>query len=294
MNRRQRKQRLYYKMKTIGFVDYYVSEWHANKYPGWIKEINESLGSDFAVGYCWAEEYVSHTDGRNTDEWCSEFGVERCQTLAELCEKADYILVLAPSDPEKHLAYAQEVLKYGKNTYIDKTFAPDYATAKQIFSIAEQYGTKFFSTSALRFASELDGWEGSRAIVTLGGGSNIDEYVIHQVEMAVKTIEEKALRVRVEKQGSQYVCTVVFANDKRATIIYAPSLSFMAGVDSGDSRGAKFLQIQSDYFKSLIADILRFYQTGTVSFDVNQTLEVMKIREAIIKGKNLSGEWIEL
>ena len=34
-------------MKTIGFVDYYISEWHANEYPAWIKEANEKLGEDF-------------------------------------------------------------------------------------------------------------------------------------------------------------------------------------------------------------------------------------------------------
>ena len=30
-------------MKTIGFVDYYISEWHANNYPAWIKQVCEEL-----------------------------------------------------------------------------------------------------------------------------------------------------------------------------------------------------------------------------------------------------------
>ena len=24
-------------MKTIGFIDYYLDEWHANNYPAWIR-----------------------------------------------------------------------------------------------------------------------------------------------------------------------------------------------------------------------------------------------------------------
>lgn len=52
--------------------------------------------------------------------------------------------------------------------------------------------------------------------------------------------------------------------------------------------------MNSDFFKNLLADILRFYLTGETSFDVNQTLEVMKIRENVIKGKEKLGEWIEL
>ena len=116
-------------MKKIGFVDYYISEWHANNYPAWIKEASDKLGLEYEVAYAWAEDYVSLYDSRNTDEWCKTFGVLRCETIAELCEKSDFIVILAPSDPEKHLEYASEVLKYGKRTYIDKTFAPDYKTA---------------------------------------------------------------------------------------------------------------------------------------------------------------------
>lgn len=38
-------------MKTIGFIDYYLSEWHANNYPAWIRQASESLGLDLAVRY---------------------------------------------------------------------------------------------------------------------------------------------------------------------------------------------------------------------------------------------------
>ena len=46
-------------MKKIGFVDYYISEWHANNYPEWIKRANEKLGTDYLVSYAWAEENLS-------------------------------------------------------------------------------------------------------------------------------------------------------------------------------------------------------------------------------------------
>ena len=98
----------------------------------WIKQANEELGEDFEVKYVWAEKEVSPGDGRTTAEWCKAFGVEQCKTIEEICEKSDYLFILAPSDPETHLRYAETVLKYGKNTYIDKTFAPDYETACKI------------------------------------------------------------------------------------------------------------------------------------------------------------------
>ena len=281
-------------MKTIGFVDYYISEWHANEYPAWIKEANEKLGEDFELKYAWAELDKSLVDGVSTDEWCAKYGVEKCGSIQELCEKADYILVLAPSNPEVHLKYAQEVLKYKKNTYIDKTFAPDYATAKKIFDIAEEYGTKFFSSSALRYSTELEDLINAKAIITTGGGGNLDEYIIHQVEMVVKTMNDTAKKVRVEKQGdNQYICTVAFESGKTATLLYAPCYAFSVCAQKEDG-GYANRGIASDFFKALILDILRFYATGEKSFCGKQTLEVMKIRGGIIQAKNNLGEWLEL
>ena len=277
-------------MKTIGFVDYYISEWHANNYPKWIQEECELLGLNYCVKYAWAEEFVSPVDGRNTDEWCRDFGVEKCESIAELCEKSDYILVLAPSNPEKHLAYASEVLKYGKHTYIDKTFSPDYETAEAIFEIAGRYGTKFFSTSALRYAEELEGLEDCKAVITTGGGSNIEEYIVHQIEMVVKTIGAKAQAVRVEQQGAQYICSVAFENDKKATMVYSPAYGFSICAETAKGESV-YKPAKSSFFGNLIADILCFYESGETSFDTQQTLEAMKIREAVVEGKNHLGEW---
>ena len=157
-------------MKTIGFVDYYLSEWHANNYPVWIREICEKTGKKFCVKYAWAEKEVSPVDGKTTEEWCKTFGAEKCASIEELCEKSDYILVLAPSNPETHLRLAEKVLPFGKRTYIDKTFAPDFAASEKIFDIAKRYNTPFFSTSALRYATELNSLIGSDKIIVAGGG----------------------------------------------------------------------------------------------------------------------------
>ena len=64
-------------MKKIGFVDYYISEWHANNYPDWIK----SLGCNYEVAYVWAELDVSPVDGVTTAQWCDKFGAIPCKTI---------------------------------------------------------------------------------------------------------------------------------------------------------------------------------------------------------------------
>lgn len=280
-------------MKTIGFIDYYISEWHANNYPQWVKEICEKEGKDFCIKYAWAEEYVSPVDGRNTDQWCEEFGVERCATIEELCEKSDYILILSPSNPEKHLKYAEVALKYKKNTYIDKTFAPDYETAKKIFEIAQKNGTKFFSSSALRYSEELDEFKGSNSIISFGSGRLFDEYIIHQIEMVQKIADETPVAVKVEKQGEQYFSAIKYENGKMATMIFSDVFPFQM-YGKKDGKEGIYKKIESPFFKNLLSDILRFYETGEASFDTEQTLHVMKIREAVIKCAENEGVWQKL
>ena len=281
-------------MKKIGFVDYYLSEWHANNYPNWIKEECEKSGLEYEIAYAWAELDVSPRDNKTTDEWCAEFGATRCQTIEELCEKSDFIVILCPSDPQKHLEYAKKVFAYKKPTYIDKTFAPDYATAKAIFDEAEKNGVKFFSTSALRYATELDECQNCSQIMTTGGGRDVDEYIVHQAEMVVAKLGLGAEAVRAEKIGDQLFFIIKYPDCRAASMLFGERFSFTAYMNNPENKPAKFQIVKSDYFKYLMADILNFFETGKTSFDSNQTLEVMNIREAALKAAKNIGEWVGL
>ncbi len=280
-------------MKKIGFVDYYISEWHANNYPDWIKMANKKLGTDFVLSYAWAQKDVSPNDNVTTDEWCEKYGVEKCNTIEELCEKSDYILILAPSNPETHLEYAKAVLPFGKPTYIDKTFAPDYETAKQIFQIAKQYNTPFFSTSALRFANELDTFKGLKNAIITGGGGNFHEYMIHPIEMFVTMFSDKVTSVKVETMGASKICYLKTLNDFESCIIYSPQLSFSVAAQMSDSEFSK-KEITSDFFVNLLEKIMDFFKTNKEPFNPAETLEVMRIRDALISAEKSNGVWLEI
>ena len=276
-------------MKKVGFVDYYLGEWHANNYPQWFREASEKLGLDYVVTYAWAEKDVSPVNNVTTDQWCREQNVTKCETLEELCEKSDVIVVLAPSDPDKHLGYAETVLSYGKRTYIDKTFAPDAATAEKIFALAEKYHTPFFSTSALRYASELEDCRDAVNLTVTGGGSNFPEYLIHQVEMVVVLLGDTLEAVKVEKMGKQLLC--LCRGEKEAALTFAPSLWFSVTAELPNGRVLS-RKITSDYFKVLIEKILLFFENGEQPFDPQETMAVMRLREALLKAEQQSGEWI--
>lgn len=281
-------------MKTIGFIDYYISEWHADNYPGWIKETCEKMGLDYKVTYAWAKKDISEYNGKTTDEWCKEFGIEKCLTAKELCEKSDYIIILAPSNPEQHLPLVEETFPHaqGKRIYIDKTFAPDYETAKKIYELAEKYNIKFFSTSALRYADEIEGYINCKKAITTGGGSDFDEYIIHQVEMIIKTVGTDLLRAKTVATENGNLCEIEFKNGKVAQMNFAPNFAFTIMLEKYGKETE--LKITSDFFKNLMKKIVLFFENGEVDFEKEQTLAVMKLREAVIESKNNNGVWIEL
>jgi hypothetical protein len=266
-------------MKKIGFVDYFISEWHANNYPAWIERICAEMGVDYKVAYAWAERDVSPVDGVSTAEWCVKFGAEKCETIDELCEKSDVIVILAPSNPETHLRYAEAVLKYGKRTYIDKTFAPDAATAKEIITLGEKYNAPFFSTSALRYATELDSVDAPDSILVTGGGSNLPEYFIHLGEQVVKKMGA-VKSVKATKNGSQWMIKAKTESGKDATMIYGSAMPYNVYMTKDGKESWK--SVKSPFFDGLSADMLNFFETGKTSFDTSETLAVSRLRDAVL------------
>ena len=278
-------------MKKIGFVDYFISEWHANNYPAWIERICAEMGADYKVAYAWAELDTSPVDGISTAEWCENFGAERCATIDELCEKSDVIVILSPSNPETHLRYAEAVLKYGKKTYIDKTFAPDAKTAKEIFALGERYNTPFFSTSALRYATELDSVDEPDSLLVTGGGSNLPEYFIHLGEMVVGKMG--AIKsVKATPNGSQWIIQAKTESGKDATMIWGAAMPYGAYMTKEGKEVWK--SIKSPFFDGLIADMLNFFETGTPSFAPSQTLDVIALRDAALTATDNPGEEIKV
>ena len=124
-------------MIKVGFIDYYLDEWHANNY---ISMLSKHSGGKVQAAYAWAK-IDSPLGGLTTDEWCAQYGLTKMETMEELVEASDAVLVLAPRDPWIHEELCQIPLRSGKRCYVDKTFAPDYFSALRIFETAERNGT---------------------------------------------------------------------------------------------------------------------------------------------------------
>ena len=99
--------------------------------------------------------------------------------------------------------------------------------------------------------------------------------------MAVKLLNDEVEYTDVTTHGIHKICTLNTYGGKKATIIFAPPLPFTVTCSKADGKEV-YVKISSDFFAHLMKDIIRFFECGEVSFDVKETLEVMKIRDSLL------------
>jgi len=272
----------------IGFIDYFLDEWHANNYPRFIKEAtNGEMEVTLAYGHI-----DSPIGGRTTEKWCADMGIPQAKTIDEVCEKCDAIIVLSPDNCEMHEELCQKPLRTGKRVYVDKTFAPDYETAKRIFDIAEASGTPCYSTSALRYEEGYKNLEGVDAIASWGP-FGFETYSIHQLEPIMMLIKSKPQKVMYVPGVNSYTVTIVFEDGRVATLTgFANGGEFMMNISSGDTE--KVITANSDYFHGFIVNLVNFFKTGEGAVPHQETLNIMAVRGAGIKAIEKPCEWIEI
>lgn len=276
-------------MLKIGFIDYYLDEWHAHNYPKLFKE--HSNGS-CEVCCVWGK--IDAPNGVTNKEYAEKYDVELVETIEEVIEKSDCLVVLSPDNPEMHEELCKLALKSEKPVYVDKTFAPDKGAAQRIFEIADKHNTKCWSSSALGFADELDmiNTDDIIRLQTAGGGS-AEIYSIHQIEPIVKLMKTKAKRLMGVGDEKYPAVVIEFEDGRYANMYQCNNSGFEISVVNRENMITKY-DIVSDFFGNLICAIIAFFEKGTVPVSHERTVEVIAIREAVLKAVKKPGTWIEI
>lgn len=277
--------------KKIGFIDYYLDEWHANNYPALIRETS---GGELEVAYAYGMIDSPLPGGMTTDQWCEKYNIPRCLTIEELIEKSDCLLVLSPDNCEMHEQLCQLPLRSGKLTYVDKTFAPDKETAERLFALAEEYGTSCYSTSALRFASEYQELDPAEiTAINCWGPNDFNTYSIHQLEPLMMLMKAEPDRV-MWLDGEKWMTLAIHFRDGRSATVscFGTGSPFAANVAGREE--SRLIQVQSDFFRAFIEELCRFYRTGEVRVPHKDTVSIMAVRGAGLKAQQTPGVWVEI
>lgn len=278
----------------IGFIDYYINEWHADNYPRMIRE--SALGADFEVALAWEETSV---EGRKPiDQWCSEMGIPKAESIEQVVEQCDYLIVLSPDNPERHEDLSRLPLASGKPVYVDKPFADSLTAGKRMIELAKAHGTPMMSSSALRFDStvkealETIGDQRVNFVTTRGPG-NFDTYSIHQIEPLVAMMGTGAKRVMQCGNETSKLMVIDYGDDRRGVINLVPSHPFAFSVSFGDT-GMLMVNQMADFFPRFIDAMLEFFKTGQPTFPVEQTLEITALIEAGNAALETPDQWVDV
>jgi len=279
-------------MKTIGFIDYYLDEWHANNYPALISKF-----SDGAYEVRYAYGMIDHPNGGMTNkQWAEKYNIALLDTIEEVIEKSDYLIVLSPDNPEMHEVLCDLPLKSGKLVYVDKTFATDKATAERIFANADAHGTKCFSSSALRFSDELKEIDKAAVYkVYSEGPGNLSIYSIHQIEPVICLMQARAKRLMFLGDEKHPSMIIEFEDGRFAQILQRndEKWSFALTAVKEDNSAKRYI-IESDYFGLFIQAMIRFFDTAEVPVPHEQTIDVIAVRAAAIEACKTPFVWIDL
>jgi hypothetical protein len=276
-------------MKKIGFIDYYLDEWHANKYPEWIEQAS---GGTMKVTYAFG--MTDAPNGRDNATWCRDMGIELLPTIEAVVENSDYLVVLSPDHPEFHEELSLLPLQSGKPVFVDKTFAPDRLTAIKLFQLATKHGTPLYSSSALRFAPEYAEASG-KEIDTLcsQGPGKYANYAVHQIEPIVALMGAGAQRVMSIGTTQTPALLIGFPHGRQATIHHIQGSPFTLALQYEDGHSARFAA-EADFFAAFIGNLVQFFRTGISTVEPAETIAVITLIEYGLIAAQTPYQWIDL
>jgi len=262
-------------MKRLGFVDYKLENFHANVYLKAYRNPLKDRGWTVAGAYALDED--------NGRAWAEHNDVPYFKSPAALNENVDCFMVLAPSNPELHLKLCEAVFPFGKTTYVDKTFAPDLATAKKIFALADEHKAAIQTTSALRYTNVQqhvrEPKTGSvKHMITWGGGSSFGEYAIHPVELLISCMgpDAKSLMRRTSGEFSQLLINFDGNGTGVANVYTRGDTPFAASVTT--DKETKILHVETArIFLDTAAAVLDLFESGKPNIDRRETLMIRRI-----------------
>ena len=275
-------------MLKIGFIDYFLDEWHANSYPDMFRQ----WAPEVEVAYAYGMIDSPRSGGLTNKQWAETYGVTLLDSMEEVIEKSDVLLVLSPDNPEMHEQLCKLPLKSGKRTYIDKTFAETAESARRIFAMAEEGNTPCYSSSALFFAKEYGDIYGKEAAyIDSCGPYAFPIYIIHQLEPIVAMLKEDPVRAMSVGTEEYPVVIVEFTGGKRAKMSTFPKGGPFS-MNIGLAEETAFVKVEGSFWEGFIKSLARFYVTGEIPVPHENTLRVIGAREIANKALEKPYTWV--
>jgi predicted dehydrogenase len=267
-----------------------------------INKTQHEHGCKVVVGYSGGSPDIPSSANRVenfTKLLREDFGVEIVDTIEELCEKVDGVL-LESVDGRPHLKQAIPVIKARKPLFIDKPMAGNLADVIEIFRLAKENNVPCWSSSSLRYSPAIVELKKNKtAGEILGcdtyGSCSLEEhhpdlywYGVHAAEMLFTIMGTGCESVRrVQTDNYEHVVGVweggrvgTFRGLKKGKKSYGFTVYGTKGVIQGGKFGG---------YEPLVADVIKFFKTGNVPVPPEETIELFAFMSAADESKIKGG-----
>jgi hypothetical protein len=262
-------------------------------------------GIRIVAGYPGGTDYPPSRDRvAKFTEGMRNAGVEIVDTIPELLKRVDVVL-LESVDGRIHLEEAIPVIQAGKPLFIDKPVAASLADAIAIFQLAKQHNVPCFSSSSLRFGSEVQAALKDETLGEIVGAEtwgpcdyqadtpDLCFYGIHGVETLFTLLGKGCTTVSRTQTERGDLVVGTWTGDRIGSFrgIRKGSASF--GAVAFGSKGIFPMKTSSSY-KDLCHQIGKFFRTHEPPVDSATTIEIFAFMEAADESKRQGGKPVDI
>ena len=261
--------------RRIGFVDDELDNFHARVFLEALRGPLKDRG--------WSVAGATALRHATSRAWAEKNGLPYFEDPAALDKAVDVYAVLAPSTPDTHEKLCGMILPFGKTTFVDKTFAPDVATAERIFALADTHKVALQSSSSLRYtaAQKVAKPEEVRHVVAWGPGRSYDEYAVHPLELAVSLLGPEAVALRRRGTGAESQLLIDFSGGRTAVVNVYTQRKTPYAASITTAKETRYVEVDTKpLFTDAAAAMLDFFTAGKPMVDRRETMTIMKILEA--------------
>ncbi len=280
---------------------------HVTAFTGLINKAEKKYGCKVVAGYPGGSPDINISVSRVekfTRELRDKYGVEIVDSIEELCQKVDGVL-LESVDGRPHLEQVKPVIAAKKPVFIDKPMAGSLADVLEIFRLARKNNVPCWSSSSLRFTpGVIDLGEKGQVGDVLGcdayGPCSLEEhhpdlywYGVHGVEMLFTVMGTGCQTVtRVRTKNYEFVVGTwqggrigTFRGLRKGKTGYGATIFGSKGIaQSGKYAG----------YGPLVDEIVKFFKTGKAPVPAEETIEIFAFMSAADESKTKGGAAVSL
>lgn len=238
----------------------------------------------------------------NTEE-IKKYGVVIAASLEQLLQAVDVVL-LETNDGRLHLEQALPVIKAGKPVFIDKPMTASLRDAIQIFDAARQHRVPLFSSSSLRYMTNVPQVVSGALGKVLGAETfspailekthpDLFWYGIHGVETLFTVMGTGCTEVSRFHTPDTDLVVGRWQEGRIGTFRGVRAGKMDYGGTAYCEKGNQALGPFEGY-QPLLKEIVQFFETGKPPVNPQETLEILAFMEAADESKRLQGAPVTL